>query len=268
MALAMLALLAVTSTSSAGTSDTMERIKARGRLIVGTEPKFALFATRDPASGTYRGFMIDVAKALARAMLGDASRLEIRPLKGDERLRAVTSGEIDMVIDTTGPVVTNPNGSSAAKNEIVDFSDEIYNSGSALLVKRGSPIRSIEDITPDTRVLYIRANPDWPRVQARAPRASYVGFDDTDQAFEALRDGRGDVLVQVDTRLYELAHRDPSYVLVGKFTNRPDAIMIKKGDAALRDYLNTFIRSLRSTGEYDRLYRSWFKIAESQWRVP
>src|SRR5207247_8462615 len=121
------------------------------------------------------------------AMLGEETRLEIRPVKGDDRFRSVLTGEVDMIIDTTGPVSTNPKGPSAKKNEIVDFSDEIYNSGSALLVKRGSPIKGIDDITADTRVLYIHANPDWPRVKARAPRATYIGFDDTDRAFEALR---------------------------------------------------------------------------------
>lgn len=254
-------------TARAGKSSTLETIRQRGRLIVGTEPKFKLFNGKNPVTGDYDGFLVDISKALARALLGDESRLEIRAVSDDDRIPSVETGAVDMIIDTTGPVSTNPTGPSANKNERVDFSDEVYNSGSALLVRKGSRIKNLDDITEGTRVLYVKANPDTRFIRAKAPTASYVGFGDTGDAFKALEAGHGDVLAQVDTRLYELATRHPDYVVVGKFTNRPDCIMIKKGDHELREYLNGFIASLKASGEYDRLYRKWFKIAESEWRV-
>jgi putative glutamine transport system substrate-binding protein len=34
--------------------------------------------------------------------------------------------------------------------------------------------------------------------------------------------------------------------------------LIKKGDPVLRAYLDDFLRSMKASGEYDRLYAKWF----------
>jgi len=241
---------AVTSADSSHRSETMGNIKKRGKVLVGSEQKFPIMNIKNPATGRNEGFMADLARALAKNMLGDENKVEWTVVDDDTRLSSVAEGKVDVVIDTTG--------ASAEKAKLVDFSDETFRSGSGLLVKKGSPIKSIDDIHKGTRVIYVKANPDVKDIKAKVPDATYIEFENSKDAFAALKAGQGDVFTQVVTHLFRAASQDPDYVVVNRFTNKPYCILLKKGDLVLESYLNDFLRGLRASGEYDRLYNKWF----------
>ncbi|HEY2926262.1 substrate-binding periplasmic protein [Piscinibacter sp.] len=250
IALAALTLAFAGSAFATGT-DVLERIRERQRIVVGSEMKFPTMNVKDPASGRNEGFMADLARAVAKRVLGDERKLEWVQVDDEHRVPDVASAKLDMVFDTTG--------ASAEKAKVVDFSDEIFRSGSGLLVKRGSPIKSLADIAKGTRVIYVKANPDIEHIKAKAPAATYLEFDNSKEAFAALKAGRGDVFTQVVTHLYRAAMADPDYVLVHRFTAKPYAILVPKGNAPLITALNAALHDIRASGEYDRLYAKWFE---------
>lgn len=231
-------------------SETLDHIRQRDRLIVGNDMVFPTLNFKNPATGRAEGFMADLARVLAQRLLGDEKKVEFRLTEEKTRLDDVARGEVDMLIDTIP--------ASEEKAKVVDFSDEIFRSGSALLVKEGSPIKTIADITKGTRVLYAKANPDVKLIREKAPEATYVEFENSTAAVAALKAGQGDVFTQVVTHLYRAASQNPGYKLTGRFTSKSYCIVIKKGDAGVRDYLNEFLRSIRVSGEYDRLFLKWF----------
>ncbi|HKB90344.1 MAG TPA: transporter substrate-binding domain-containing protein [Opitutaceae bacterium] len=233
-----------------GKSETLDHIMKRGKILIGTEAVFPTFNVKNPTTGNYEGFMVDLSKALAKRLFGDENKLEFIYTKDEIRLQYVIKGEVDMLIDTTT--------SSAEKGKLVDFSDEIFRSGSGLMVKKGSSIKSIDDIKKGTRVIYVGENPDIKHIKARVPEATYLEFKKSPEAFAALKAGEGDVFTQVVTHLYRAASQDSNYVLVNRFTDKSYCIVIKKGDTAMRDYLNGFIKSLRESGDYDKIYQKWF----------
>jgi putative glutamine transport system substrate-binding protein len=243
--------LALAGTAFATTTDVLERMRERQRIVVGSEMKFPTMNVRNPATGRNEGFMADLARAVAKRVLGDERKLEWVQVDDEHRLPDVASAKLDIVLDTTG--------ASAEKAEVVDFSDEIFRSGSGLLVKRGSPIQTLADIGKGTRVIYVKANRDIERIQAKAPDATYLEFDNSKEAFAALKAGRGDVFTQVVTHLYRVAAADPDYVLVHRFTTKPYAILVPKGNPQLVAALNGALRDIRASGEYDRLYAKWFE---------
>jgi len=231
-------------------SETISAILKRGTLLVGNEGKFPTLNFKDPVTGAHQGFMADLARALAKRLLGDESKVEFVEVNDDTRLPSVASGAIDVVIDTT-PF-------SQEKAKLVDASDETFRSGSGFLVRKGSPIRTIDDIKAGTRVLWVSANPDVSIIKAKAPDAVYIEFSKSGDAFAALKAGKGDAFTQVVTHLFRAAYNDHDFTVVGRFTTKPYAILFKKGDTGMRDYLNEFIHSLRASGEYDRLYEKSF----------
>jgi general L-amino acid transport system substrate-binding protein len=77
-----------------------QRIMDRGSLICGGNASVRGFGFLNDA-GEYSGFDIDVCRAVAAAILGDASAVEVRPLSGTERQAAIQSGEIDMMSRNT-----------------------------------------------------------------------------------------------------------------------------------------------------------------------
>jgi putative glutamine transport system substrate-binding protein len=236
---------------------TLERMRQRGYLIVGNEFKFPTMNVKDAGTGRNEGFMADLARLLAKRLFGDEARVRFQHTEDASRLNDVADGKVDMLIDTTGGIADTA-ALLDAKKKLVDFSDETFRSGSALLVRKDSPIHGAADIGPGTRVLYVKANPDIAVLRARAPQAAYTAFDSSAEALAAFKAGTGDVFTQVVTHLYRAASQDASYTVVGRFTSKSYAVVYRKGDRALGDYLNDWLRDIKANGDYDRLYQKWF----------
>ena len=88
------ALLAASSLpAAAGTLDT---VKQRGQLVCGVSAGFAGFSAPD-SQGNYKGLDVDYCRALAAAVLGDASEVRYVALTAQNRFTALQSGEIDVL---------------------------------------------------------------------------------------------------------------------------------------------------------------------------
>jgi putative glutamine transport system substrate-binding protein len=229
---------------------TLGQIRQRDRLIIGNKQAFPVFNSKDPATGRNEGFFADLARALARQILGDENKVAFVVTTDENRFEKVVRGEVDLLIDTI-PV-------NDEKQKVADFTDETFCSGSAFLVKQGSAFRGIGDVKPGTRIAYAKANEDIALIRARAPGATYLEFEDSKEALQALKDGRADAFTQVVTHLYRAASQNPGYTLVGRFTTKPYHVFLRKGDMEMHAYLNKFLHALRASGEYDRLYQKWF----------
>lgn len=232
-------------------SPTLENIRKRGKLVIGNKFGFQTFNYPNAATGKYEGYMADVSRALAKRMLADENKVEFRKTTDETRFDMLAKNEIDVIIDLT-PV-------SEEKLQQADFSEEIFRSGSGLLVKKGSPIHGVTDIRKGTRVLFVTENHDVEKLKAKAPEATYIGFPNSKEALAALKAGKGDVFTQVVTHLYRAASQDSGLVVVNRFTDKPYMIAVKKGDTVMRDYVNEVVRSMRASGEFDRLFTKWFE---------
>ena len=79
---------------------TLDDVKARGTLNCGTNTGLVGFAFTDD-SGNWQGFDIAICKAIAAAVLGDASAVEYTPLTGKTRFTALAAGEVDVLSRNT-----------------------------------------------------------------------------------------------------------------------------------------------------------------------
>jgi general L-amino acid transport system substrate-binding protein len=88
------------ATSPAHAGKTVDAIKARGQLICGVNSGLAGFSAAD-SQGNWTGLDVDICKAIAAAMLGDASKVKYVPLNAQQRFTALQSGEIDILSRNT-----------------------------------------------------------------------------------------------------------------------------------------------------------------------
>lgn len=79
---------------------TLEKVKARGKLVCGVNTGLAGFSSVG-SDGTWHGFDVDYCRALAAATFDDASKVEFRPLSAQARFTALQSGEIDVLSRNT-----------------------------------------------------------------------------------------------------------------------------------------------------------------------
>jgi putative glutamine transport system substrate-binding protein len=239
-----------TSSSTASSNALLDQIKERDKLIVGVKYDTKLFGLKNPSTGDVEGFDIDVAHALAKSILGDASKVEFKEVTSKTRIPMLNNGDIDMVIATM--TITDE------RKKEVDFSDVYFQAGQSLLVKKGSPIKGIEDVTADTTVLASKGATSIKNIEEKVPGVKVLEFDNYQDAFNALKAGKGDALTTDDAILYGMSAQDPGYEVVGKpFTDEPYGIAVKKGETKVVEAINKALTDMKADKSYNEIYKKW-----------
>lgn len=97
LAAALACLCAAFATSAtAQPRPTLDQIRERGHVICGVDDASPGLAAVD-AGGAWRGLDVDVCRAVAIAALGDAAKVQFRPLMANERYQVLRQGEVDLL---------------------------------------------------------------------------------------------------------------------------------------------------------------------------
>ena len=91
--------MAPAETMMPATGERLAQIKSRGKVICASRNDVPGYGYLD-SGGNNVGFDIDLCRALAAAVLGDANAIEIRLITAAERGPTVQSGEVDMLVRT------------------------------------------------------------------------------------------------------------------------------------------------------------------------
>jgi putative glutamine transport system substrate-binding protein len=55
-----------------------------------------------------------------------------------------------------------------------------------------------------------------------------------------------------------MTKQDSNYVMVGgTFTDEPYGIAVKKGEGEFANTINELLKSMKASGEYDKIYEKW-----------
>ncbi len=92
------AILAATGAARAG--EDLDAIRDRGSLVCGVNQGLAGFSQPD-SEGVWSGLDVDLCKAIAAAILGDAEAVAFVPLSAQQRFTALQSGEVDVLTRNT-----------------------------------------------------------------------------------------------------------------------------------------------------------------------
>ena len=125
--------------SPAQAGKTVEAIKARGQLICGVNTGLAGFAAAD-SQGNWSGLDVDVCKAIAAAMLGDANKVKYVPLNAQQRFTALQSGEIDILSRNTTWTLTRD--ASLGMN----FTGATYYDGQGFMVPSKGKVKNAKQL--------------------------------------------------------------------------------------------------------------------------
>jgi len=124
-------------TSASG--GTLNAVMDRGELNAGVNDSLPGFGYVD-SDGEYTGFDIDLGKAIAAAVLGDAEAVSYRPLSSQERFVAVQTGEVDVLVRNT--TLTTSRDSDVG----LDFGPVTFYDGQGMMVTTDSGITTLEDL--------------------------------------------------------------------------------------------------------------------------
>lgn len=210
--------------------ETLNAIELRDEVVCGVStglPGFSMFDDK----GEWSGLDVDMCRAVAAAVLGDADKVSYVPLSGSERFAALQTGEIDVLM-------RNTTWSFRRDTELdITFVGINYYDGQGFMVKRGMGVKSASDLNgasiclqdgtltvPGTKAYF----------QAKKMEYTPVILPTSEQTASAFESGRCNVLSSDQSALSGLRNRmtdpDNAVILPDVISKEPLGPSVRRDD--------------------------------------
>ncbi|MCW3473664.1 amino acid ABC transporter substrate-binding protein [Limobrevibacterium gyesilva] len=209
---------------------TLAAVKAKGFVDCGAGLGTPGFGYTD-SKGIYRGLDADSCRAIAAAVFGDPAKVRFTPLNSAQRLPALQTGQVDVLIQT----LTWSHSREAAAG--LEFAAVNYYDGQGFLVRRSAGLTKAAELdgasicttAGSTSELNVA---DWARHAGVTYRA--VVFERNDESRGAYEKGRCDAYSTDASQLAALRSTFPTpddhIILPDIISKEPLGIAVRKGD--------------------------------------
>lgn len=205
----------------------LDNIIKKDNIVVGIKTDTYPFGYIDE-KGHFAGYDVALARIISRGILGSDKKVKFIPVTSSDRMMKLYSGEVDMLISTMSI--------TPKRQEIMDFSNPYHIAGQAVLVKKGSSVKSIRDLSGKTAIIVFGSTSEQ-SLRSSIPNLKVIGYKTYQDALKSLKDGKADAIVSDDTILLGMQLKDDSVKLLPKrYTKEPYAVAFRKG-AESRDLI-------------------------------
>jgi len=230
---------------------TLDAVKARGQLVCGVAADVLGFTKADN-QGRWSGLGVDICRATAAAIFGDAQKVKFVPLDAAKRFPALQSGEVDVLASNSTFTLTRDTALG------VDFAGIYYYDGQGFLVARKLGKRTTKDLTGVSVCLQ-------PGTTAEANIADYfqknkmtfrvIPFDKVEDMRKAFFDGKCDALTAdlsnlYATRIAYAPNPNDYLVLPQAISKEPLALVVRHGDHQFADIVRWSLFAMIEAEEY------------------
>jgi general L-amino acid transport system substrate-binding protein len=101
-----LLLLAVLATPAFAQQSTLDAVRSKGYMQCGVNAGALAGFSAPDSKGVWKGIDVDVCRAVAAAVFGDANKVRYTPLTAQQRFTALQSGEVDVLARNTTWTIT------------------------------------------------------------------------------------------------------------------------------------------------------------------
>ena len=232
-------------------SKTLDNTKKAGFVKCGVSQGLPGFSNAD-ASGNWTGIDVDVCRAVAAAVLGDADKVKYTPLSAKERFTALTSGEIDVLSRNTTWTL------SRDADIGLTFVGVNFYDGQGFMVRKNSGINSVNDFkdgisactnTGTTTELNMR---DF--FNSKNIKYEPIAFEKADEVVQAYDAGRCDTYTTDKSGLAaqrtKLSAPDDHKVLPETISKAPLGPVVRQGDSVWEDIVRWSLNVMIEAEEY------------------
>jgi general L-amino acid transport system substrate-binding protein len=251
--LAGMAAAGALAAQEARAGQTVDNIKSKGFVQCGVNsvglPGFA----EVDANNNWSGLDIDLCRAVAAALLGDATKVKFSPLNAKERFTALQSGEIDVLSRNT--TWTSSRDSALG----LQFAGVNYYDGQGFMAKKELGVASAKEL--DGASVCVQAGTTTELNLAdyfRANNMSYqpVVFENNDEVNKAYEAGRCDVLTTDQSGLYSTrvklgGNPEDHLVLPEVISKEPLGPAVRQGDNEWFDIVKWTLFAMIQAEEFD-----------------
>ncbi len=219
-------------------------------LVAGSSATYPPFAYETPAKQIV-GFDVDVIKAVAQKA-GLAVRLVNTPFTGV--FAALNNGDLDLII--SGVTIND------RRKQSYDFTAPYFEARQLIAVPAASTVTSLKDLAGKKVAVVTGSTGDDVASRAFGKTSPNIRrFDTTPliiaelvaHGVDAVIGDNGVIAYRVQEQKALKTVNDPS------FPKEYFGIVVKQGNAALKEKLNAGLAGIVADGTYTRIYRQWFK---------
>jgi polar amino acid transport system substrate-binding protein len=233
----------------------LDTVLKRDKIIVATYSTSPPLAYADE-NGDLVGFEIDMAREIAKDLLGDPKKVEFVVVQSDGRFPAALSGKVDF-----GLCSTTIYPERAVR---IAFTRPYLDTGNSLIARKDAGIKSIQELN-DPKYTYAILNvpPAIERARLELPKVRTLLLDSPSALFLAVKTGRATAF-NIDKPIadyYEHENQDLTRLdVTGSIFSyvSQDAIFLKPGDFKWWLFLDTWVGELRYGSRYQK-YVEWYQ---------
>jgi polar amino acid transport system substrate-binding protein len=222
-------------------------VAQRKRWLIGVKCDFPPFGYIN-RQNKIAGYDVDVARRFASLAFGKRNRVSLTCVTSPSRIPTLQQKRVDIIISTLTW--------TAAREEVIDYSNPYYNATGRLLVPNDSPIRRLADmngrtVTTTSTSIYDR----W--LKNCFSRATVLLTASPVAALENVRQGRAAAFMFDDTFLLGVAANDPNLKMTThKFLNVPYGIGIRKGETEMKRWVNAAVLAMKRRDEFWQILKA------------
>ena len=240
-----------TESMAAKKSKTLKNTQKQGFVKCGVSQGLPGFSNAD-AAGNWTGVDVDVCRAVAAAVLGDASKVKFTPLSAKERFTALTSGEIDVLSRNTTWTL------SRDADIGLTFVGVNFYDGQGFMVRKSSGISSVNDfkngISACTNIGTTTELNMRDFFNSRGISYEPVAFEKADEVVAAYDAGRCDTYTTDKSGLAaqrtKMSNPDDHIVLPETISKEPLGPVVRQGDAVWEDIVRWSLNTMIEAEEY------------------
>jgi len=250
-ALPIIATTLAAFTAFAAHADQLADIKKKGEIVFGVlgtdEPQSFV----DPKTREFIGYEVDLGRAIAQKI---GVKPVFKQLAVAARIPELQQGHVDVLAAS----LTH----NKEREAQIDFSLTTFVTGQKVLVKKASGIADLGQLA-GKKVLTVKGGTQEPNIRKAVPNVDVVTFETTQQAFQALQQGKGVGYVNDESSLIDdfgkLGTASADYVILPQnLSVEPLALGIKKGEAGVKTAVDGVLAELEKSGEAEKLFFKWY----------
>lgn len=227
---------------------TLEEIKADGKIKIG------VFSDKNPfgyvdSNGNIQGYDVYFAKRIGQDLLGSEEAVEFVYVEAASRVEYLAAGKVDIILANF--TVTDE------RSEKVDFALPYMKVALGVVSPDAAPITDVEQLK-DKNLIVVKGTTAETYFIEQHPEINLIKYDEYQEAYDALLDGRGDAFATDNTEALAWSNQNEGFSTTIESIGNIDTIApaVQKGNTELLNWINEEIKALADEQFFHADYES------------
>lgn len=232
-------------------TSSIEQIKKNGVVRIGVFSDKPPFGYLDE-KGQNQGFDVEIAKHVAKDLLGDENKVEFVLTEAANRVEYLKANKVDIIFAN---FTVTPE-----RKEVVDYAKPYLKVALGVVSPKDAPITDIAQLK-DKVLLVNKGTTADSFFSKQHKEIKLQKYEQNTETFDALKDKRGIALAHDNLLVLAWAKENPDYTVGITSLGEQELIApaVKKGNKELLDWLNKDLEKLSKEGVIHKAYEKTLK---------